>query len=145
MMKTCSHKQPACHAACLWVCPYLHSCFESLHSADAYLLWQGLQSKGSILKTSMIAGKVSLTCLTELSPGSILACPSRQIEAKPVVKTKRVQLLCIQHPLPALWHSQEPLFVINVNCILVDLVSLLCRTFSSLGFSLSHSKQIYTF
>ena len=80
------------------------------------------------------------TDLAKLRLGGVLTGAPCQVEAKPVVKTERIQLLCIQHPLPALWHAQEPLLVINFDCILVDLVPLLCTTIQSLMITSPHGR-----
>ena len=76
---------------------------------------------------------LKVTYLAKLCLGSILTCSPRQKEAKPIVKTKRIKLLCVKHPFPALGHAQEPLLVIKVHCVLVDLVPLLCSKDYSLS------------
>ena len=64
--------------------------------------------------------------LAELGPWRVLPGGSGHLEAQPVVKAQGVQLLGVQHPPAALGHAQEPLLVVDVNRVLVDLVPQLC-------------------
>lgn len=60
--------------------------------------------------------------LTILSSDCIFASGSCQLKSKPVVETKWIQILTIQHPLPAFRDAKEPFLVIYVYCKLIDLV-----------------------
>ena len=66
--------------------------------------------------------------LAELGPWSILSGGTGHLEAQPVVQAQGVQLLGVQHPSAAFGHAQEPLLVVDVDRVLVDLVPQLCNT-----------------